>query len=292
MNKLPRVLGLIVFAGNVLASSSALAQEHIALSDDNPTISTDGKGTLTIPPTEIVAPYVSPEAAAFDDAEPLPKKDVEASVVPEVATDAVVPLPVPPMLLVAGEELPATPAPVSVAPLTPLGCIDAKGVAYPCKPEPKKERYRYLGMQFDIGLPSGVALGVVGRVPQVPWFKLGLAATGTLMPGIRGNVMFDPIKFGVAPVANIDLGHQFPFAIPGVKNSPDIGFSYVDLNAGLAFGNRDKFRFLLLSGYSYLFGSASNFQALITSAPKGLTLANPTFTGWIPNLKLGFEWLF
>jgi len=59
----------------------------------------------------------------------------------------------------------------------------------------------------------------------------------------------------------------------------------------LGFGSREEARFLLMSGGSYLFGSASNFQGLV-NPPKGLTLGNPSFTGWVPNIKLGFDLLF
>lgn len=156
---------------------------------------------------------------------------------------------------------------------------------------PPKPRYKFLGASFDFGLPSGVALGVVGRVPEVPWFKLGLSATGALSPGVRGSVLFDPIHFGIAPVAGVALGHAFDFKVPGVSNSPSVEYSYANLNAGLAFGNRDGFRFLVLSGASYWFGDASNFQALIGKSANGLVIGNPSFHAWTPNLLIGFQWL-
>lgn len=154
------------------------------------------------------------------------------------------------------------------------------------KPVPFK-----LGMEFDISAPSGVALGVMARLPKLPWFKLGLAATGTLAPGVRGNLLIDPIKFPIAPVANIDVGHQFGFKVPSVDNSPKIAFTYCDLQGGLGLGSRDGFRFMLMAGFSYLAGTAYNFQGLVP-ATKGLTVMDPHFTGWIPNAKLGFSYLF
>jgi hypothetical protein len=148
-----------------------------------------------------------------------------------------------------------------------------------------------LGMLFDVSVPSGGALGIEARLPHVPWFKVGLAGTYTLAPGIRGNILFDPIKFPVAPLLNVDVGHQFPFTVPSVSNSPSIDFTYCDLQGGIGFGSRDGFRFMLMGGMSYLYGGAHGFQGLLTQV-NGLTVADPTFNGWVPNVKLGFSLLF
>src|SRR5258708_29954577 len=72
-----------------------------------------------------------------------------------------------------------------------------------------------LGMSLDASVPSGAALGLQARLPYIPWFKIGLAGTYTLAPGIRGNILIDPISFPIAPVANVDVGHQFPITVPG-----------------------------------------------------------------------------
>ena len=148
-----------------------------------------------------------------------------------------------------------------------------------------------VGMLFDLSVPSGIALGLEARLPHVPWFKLGLAGTGTLNGGIRGNLLIDPIKFPIAPVANIDIGHQFPFKIPSLTNSPSIDYTYYDLQGGIGLGNRDGFRFMLMVGMSYLDGTVANFQKLITNNPS-LTVGDPVFHGWVPNAKLGFNLLF
>jgi hypothetical protein len=153
-------------------------------------------------------------------------------------------------------------------------------------------RYPFkVGFLFDLSVPSGAALGLQARLPEVPWFKLGLAGTYTLAPGIRGSLLIDPIRFPVAPVANIDYGHQFQFAVPGVSGKPGADFDYVDLQAGLAFGGRDSARFMLLAGESYLNGTVRNVQGAIKDS-NGLTFANPLFHGWVPDAKLGFEFLF
>jgi hypothetical protein len=150
-----------------------------------------------------------------------------------------------------------------------------------------------LGGQVDLSVPSGAAVGLEARLPHVPWFKLGLSGTYLLSPGIRGNLLIDPIKFPIAPVANVDVGHQFPATVP-VSGHPTVDFSYLDLQGGLGLGNRDGFRFLLLGGMSYLFsGNVGNFQSLFAnSSASNLTVGNPSFRGWAPNVKLGVEFLF
>ena len=196
---------------------------------------------------------------------------------------------------------PSAPAPVVLpveAPPTTTVVVDAPVVEVPQRvrgaaPSAKSEQYVpfKLGMLFDLSVPSGVALGIEARLPKVPWFKLGLAGTGLLGPGIRGNVLVDPFKFPVVPLLNFDLGHQFPFAVPGVKNSPDIDFTYADFQGGLGVGSRDGFRVMLLGGMSYLDGTAHNFSGLLGTS-KGVTVGDPNFNGWLPNAKIGFNWLF
>jgi hypothetical protein len=157
--------------------------------------------------------------------------------------------------------------------------------------EDKKSVPFKVGMTGDVSLPSGFALGLETRLPHVPWFKVGVAGTYSLSLGIRGNLLFDPIKFPIAPIANIDLGHQFQFTIPNTKNSPAIDFNYCDLNAGIGLGNRDGFRFMLLTGASYLWGTAHNFQGVLPTS-NTLTISDPNFRGWVPNVKVGFNFLF
>jgi hypothetical protein len=148
-------------------------------------------------------------------------------------------------------------------------------------------RYRYLGMQFDVSAPSGLALGIDGRLPYVPWLKLGVAGTMTLAPGVRGSLLVDPIPFAISPVANFDVGYQSPITVKQVSGS----FTYEDLQCGLAFGSRGGFRFLMLAGMSHLSGDVSGLQHVIT-ASDGVSYSNPHFDGWIPSAKVGFVALF
>jgi hypothetical protein len=148
-----------------------------------------------------------------------------------------------------------------------------------------------IGGAVDLSVPAGAAVGVQGRLPYLPWFKVGLSGTFLLSPGVRGNLLIDPIKFPVAPVADLAVGYQSDFTVPGVKKSPTLSYTYENLDAGLAFGSRDHFRFLLLAGMTHLDGSATGVNGLFT-LPGHITLGNPNFNAWVPNAKLGVEFLF
>jgi hypothetical protein len=147
-----------------------------------------------------------------------------------------------------------------------------------------------LGPTLDIGLPSGAAVGLQLRLPSLPWIKVNGAVTYTLSPGIRAGIVLDPIKFPIAPVITADIGRQFPFTVP-VTGKPGADFNYEDVMGGLAFGNRDSARFMLLVGESNLNGTVRNVQGAIKDS-NGLTFNNPTFSGWIPSAKIAFNFLF
>jgi hypothetical protein len=154
------------------------------------------------------------------------------------------------------------------------------------------ERFRFIGIGFDVGAPDGAALGVVGRIPNIHWLRLELAATRALAFGVRGSATLDPIKFPVGLTLTTDLGHSFDGKVPGVDKSPDISYTYFNLQPGLEFGNRDSFRFVLRAGLSYIGGTAANFQQLV-NAGNGISVGDPSFHGWVaPSAKIGFQWLF
>ena len=157
--------------------------------------------------------------------------------------------------------------------------------------KPSSDSFK-LGGALNIEVPSGVALGINARLPYLPWFKLSVSATYLLAPGLQGSVLVDPIQFPIAPVLDMDFGHQFQFTIPTLNNSPKIDFDYVNLGGGIALGSRDGFRFLILGGMAHLSGTAHDFQKALPTSVDGLTVSDPTFSGWIPTVKLGGEFLF
>lgn len=153
-------------------------------------------------------------------------------------------------------------------------------------------RFRYVGLSFDIGAPDGAALGVVVR-PHLNWLRLDLAGTyNGLAPGLRGGLTLDPIKFPMVPTLTLEGGGTWPGKVPGVSNSPEVSYDYVNLHLGIEFGNRDTWRFYLRGGWSYINAQVSDFQNAIT-LPSGVSIGNPTLSGWVaPSAKLGFAIYF
>jgi hypothetical protein len=154
-------------------------------------------------------------------------------------------------------------------------------------------RFRYVGMNFDLGAPDGVALGVVVR-PHLNWLRLNAAFTeNVLAPGVRFGATVDPIKFGIAPTFTVEGGHYWSGSVPVVSNPPTLGYDYANLHLGLEFGNRDKWRIYLHGGLSYMSVHTGNFQNTVSSLPDGVSLGNPWLNGWIaPTGKLGFAIYF
>jgi len=156
-------------------------------------------------------------------------------------------------------------------------------------------RHRWVGMQMDVGVPDGAALGLVLRpIPfhKYDWLHVGVSGTyNVLAPGIRVGATFDPIKFPVAPTLTAEYGHAFEGKVPGVDKSPGVSYDYTNLHLGLEFGNRDTFRFFLRGGVSYLNVNTSGFQE--TMSNKDVAIGNPSFTARVaPTAKLGFSLYF
>ena len=156
--------------------------------------------------------------------------------------------------------------------------------------EDSQPRHRTVGVGLDVGVPDGVAVGVVVR-PVVNWLRLEAAGTYNLMaPGIRGGLTLDPVNFGVAPTFTFEGGHAFEGNVPHIDKQIGVQYNYANLHLGLEFGRRDYWRIFLRGGVSYLDLQTSGFQ----NATKvgGFNLDNPSFDGWLPSAKLGFALYF
>jgi hypothetical protein len=147
-----------------------------------------------------------------------------------------------------------------------------------------------VGGQFDIGAPSGMALGVVVK-PKLNWLRLDLAGTYNSEFGLRIGGTFDPIKFPISPTFTIQAGHTFDSKVPGISKSPELGMNYVDFHLGLEVGNRDRWRFFLHAGPSYVSVRTDGFQDTL-SVGKGVSIGNPEFHGWVSTAALGFALYF
>lgn len=149
-----------------------------------------------------------------------------------------------------------------------------------------------VGGSVDLGLPSGLGVGVV-VAPKVDWLHLGgsLRFNG-ISPGVEGSVVLSPIHYVVSPQFEFDAGAFFrenmPFNIDNDKFN--LQYNYANFMLGLALGNRDKTQFVLSGGAAYIdaniggLGQASHISNAFFS--------NPDFHGWTPAAKLAVVFLF
>jgi hypothetical protein len=154
-------------------------------------------------------------------------------------------------------------------------------------------RHRWLGVQADVGVPDGAALGLVIR-PKVDWLRLEAAGTyNALALGGRLGLTLDPISFPVAPTLTFEGGFAGQGTVPGHANLPGVGYGYVNFHLGLELGNRDSWRFFVHGGPSFLHVTTSNFQNGVGLGASGVTLADPTADVWVvPAFKLGLALYF
>jgi hypothetical protein len=154
-----------------------------------------------------------------------------------------------------------------------------------------------LGFGMDLGVPSGITLGLVIH-PTVDWLSIqtSLSFNG-LAPGMRLGVKLDPVAH-VLPdsVLGLLLEVQGGFAcygtIPGhASDMPTIGYEYVNLYGGVRFGKVNRFHWIFEVGPSHVNFNIMNFSNFMNSQ-FGLTTAagsTPTVNGWIPTFITGFE---
>jgi hypothetical protein len=154
-------------------------------------------------------------------------------------------------------------------------------------------RHKTFGVDADVGVPDGAALGLVVR-PKVEWLRLGAALThNTLAPGVRLGATLDPINFPIAPTFTVEGGHYWEGNLPFVKDSPAVSYNYANFHLGLEIGSRASFRFFLRGGVSWLDVSTAHFQDSTASGSATSAIGDPTFHGWIaPSGKLGFSLYF
>jgi hypothetical protein len=149
-----------------------------------------------------------------------------------------------------------------------------------------------IGFGMDLGVPSGVSLGVVVH-PKVDWLSVeGSFTENVLSPGGRLSVKFDPLvlatNFPIGVIADLQGGFFGRGSLPGHSDLPSIGYDYVNLYGGFRFGRAQNFHWLIEAGPSYLSFNSNNFQSVVKSS--SVLVGNPTVTGWVtPTFVTGFE---
>lgn len=151
-----------------------------------------------------------------------------------------------------------------------------------------------IGGEMDLGLPSGVALGVVVH-PKVDYLVPSLALTyNGLSFGGRLALKFDPLalKRNVPIGIFIDLqgGIVGQGNIPGHSDLPSLGYDYMNFYGGLRLGKPNGFHWNFEVGPTYLAAHTGNFQSVLPSDSKGLTVSDPGVHGWVvPTFITGFQ---
>lgn len=156
-----------------------------------------------------------------------------------------------------------------------------------------EENHRDLGFQVDVGVPDGFGAGVSIR-PEPSWLRLNLSGTfNGIAPGIRGGITLDAVDRNVSPSFTLEAGHAFAGVVPGVDRSPNVGYDYCNLHVGLEFGKRNRWRFFVHAGPSFVSGNVSNIGPIMNGVDHSTTLIDPTVNGWlIPTAKIGFAMFF
>jgi hypothetical protein len=241
--------------------------------------------------------FVATSAFADDDNQVQTQPVDEVSPVPAPEPPASEPVnpQTPPALDVPPKENAMAEHPVCTNPVSITPCYLSNGflLERPVASE-KNERFRFLGMGFSIGVPSGLALGLVGRIPKINFLKLELDGTyNGLAPGMKGSLTFDPIKFPIAPTLTVDAGGNWGGQVPGATNSPTISYQYADALLGLEMGSRDAFRFYLRGGLTHVWANASGLQKTFNNNDKSLSIGDVSLSASAaPAAQIGFQWLF
>lgn len=125
-------------------------------------------------------------------------------------------------------------------------------------------RFRWLGVQSDVGVPDGATFGFVAR-PGLSWAKLTAAYSyNVINSGFRGGICIDPVKFVVSPSLTIEAGHVFAGELNGgwfgLSRNPQVGYDYANLHLGVEVGVRDRWRLFLHGGFSRIFLRAEDLE--------------------------------
>ena len=164
------------------------------------------------------------------------------------------------------------------------------GTALGDEPSPHPLR---VGFGMDLGVPSGIALGVVVH-PKIDWVSTELSLTHNVLAfGGRLSVKLDPIalkpNFPIALFADFQGGFAGNGSIPGHSDLPTLGYDYLNIYGGLRLGRPNGFHWNIEVGPTYMHVASGNFQSVVGNT-SGLTVGNPTVNGWIvPTFTTGFE---
>lgn len=150
-----------------------------------------------------------------------------------------------------------------------------------------------VGFGLDVGAPSGVAVAIVVH-PKVDWLSTSAALTHNgLAFGGRLSVKLDPMGIKNYPIGlfvDCQGGFASNGSIPGYSDLPSFGYQYLNLYGGLRLGRPNGFHWNFEIGPSYVHLTSHNFQGFLGNQGTGVSIGNPTMTGWlVPTFVTGFE---
>ena len=170
---------------------------------------------------------------------------------------------------------------------------DATNTAYHPDISSSYHQFR-VGFQADVGLPSGLALGISIH-PKIDWLVLTPSLTyNGLAFGARGSIKLDPMallpRLPIGLFADFQAGFAGQGDIPGHSNLPSLGYDYVSTYLGLRLGRPNDLHLNIEAGPSWLHFSTSNFQQVVSAGEPNLVVDNPVVNGRIfPTFVLGLE---
>lgn len=152
-------------------------------------------------------------------------------------------------------------------------------------------RYRFVGMDLGVGVPSGISAGLVLR--PIYFARFEFAGTYNLIaPGGMVGITLDPVPFAVSPVLTGECGATFSGPVPFMTNPISVEYKYCDALGGIGFGNWRVWRFELKGGMSYVDMQTHNFNNAVGSNDASTSMGDPRMRGWIPAAKINFTLMF
>jgi hypothetical protein len=114
-------------------------------------------------------------------------------------------------------------------------------------------KVRLLGVTLLGGIPEGIAPGISVH-PGTNLVHFDLAVTSLLSFGVRAGATLDPFDWLLAPTLTISGGYSAWAKIPSTTTQYQL--YYVNIQPGLEFGRRSRFRVFLRAGYSHLWAAS------------------------------------
>src|SRR5215510_10076255 len=108
---------------------------------------------------------------------------------------------------------------------------------------------RLFGVTLLGGIPDGIAPGISIH-PGTNLLHFDVAVTSLLSFGVRAGATFDPFDWLIAPTLTVSGGYSAWAKIPSTTTQYQL--YYVNIQPGIEFGRRSRFRVFLRAGYSRL----------------------------------------